>query len=313
LGLILFKKGSKSPTRPSLLAPSFWNWVIVQLAIVLLCLPWSYPYLRLAGSISQRTWIPSPTWQSVLEMLKSFLNASPVIPHNIAIGIWIFFGLLAALSVVYLRKKLASFLFLAVLFAVPVLTELIVSIWKPIFFEQTLIFTSLSLFLLVAAGIMQLRYRGLIILAVGVICTLNFFAASDYFRFYQKEDWNTPARTVVGQAEKGDLVLFNTNLGEIAFDYYFVPYIEEYSLVVERRGIPLDLQEDGVSEPEMTSADIPALTALLSGRDRVWLVYSHNDFTDPQGLIPQTLAAQMTLAETQPFYGGLVQLYVKPQ
>jgi hypothetical protein len=43
-----------------------------------------------------------------------------------------------------------------------------------------------------------------------------------------------------------------------------------------------------------------------------WLVYSHNDYTDPQGLIPQTLAAKMRLAREREFYGGRVQLYETP-
>jgi hypothetical protein len=62
----------------------------------------------------------------------------------------------------------------------------------------------------------------------------------------------------------------------------------------------------------MTTNDIPGLISLLSGRNRVWLVYSHASYTDPMGLIPQTLAAQMKLIRTREFYGGQVQLYGNP-
>jgi hypothetical protein len=50
----------------------------------------------------------------------------------------------------------------------------------------------------------------------------------------------------------------------------------------------------------------------LAGHDRVWLVYSHAQYTDPLGLIPQTLAAQMELIRERDFYGGQVQLYKNP-
>jgi hypothetical protein len=113
-------------------------------------------------------------------------------------------------------------------------------------------------------------------------------------------------------AEKDDLVLFNSNFVEIPFDYYFKTYEEHYFIQVEKRGIPLDLFDSGILEPKMTTNDIPGLISLLSGHNRVWLVYSHDSYTDPMGLIPHTLASQKELIRTRDFYGGRVQLYVNP-
>ena len=96
---------------------------------------------------------------------------------------------------------------------------------------------------------------------------------------------------------------------EIPFNYYFKEYEELYGIQVEKQGLPLDLFESGVLEPEMTPADVPALTELVRGRDRVWLVYSHDSYTDPTGLIPETLAAQKALIQERDFYGGRVQLF----
>ena len=147
---------------------------------------------------------------------------------------------------------------------------------------------------------------------LGSLVTINLFSVSDYFRFYQKEDWNTAARDVAGFAEKGDLVLFNSNFVEIPFDYYFEPYETYYNIQIEEHGVPLDLFDCGVLEPQMTTNDIPGLISLLNGHNRVWLVYSHNSYTDPMGLIPQTLASQKKLIRDDNFYGGKVQLYVDP-
>jgi hypothetical protein len=128
----------------------------------------------------------------------------------------------------------------------------------------------------------------------------------------QKEDWKTAAGYVAFFAEEDDLVLFNSNFVVIPFDYYFEPWEERYGLQLEEQGVPLDLFDSGILEPRMTTNDIPGLISLLSGHDRVWLVYSHNDITDPMGLIPQTLAAQMKLIRSRDFYGGQVQLYGTP-
>jgi mannosyltransferase len=99
---------------------------------------------------------------------------------------------------------------------------------------------------------------------------------------------------------------------QIPFDYYFRPFEKQYSLKVVRQGVPLDLLDTGILEPKMTNTDIPRLSSLLREHDRVWLVYSHDSYTDPMGLIPQTLQSQMKLTRTREFYGGQVQLYEVP-
>ncbi len=312
LGLMLFQRIKKSGAQPAFQAPSFGNWAKAQIGILLLWLPWIFSFIKQARAVYQRYWIPEPTWDAVVQVLKSFLNSSEPIPDNIATLIWILYALVLCLGLVYYRKKISQILFLAVLFIIPFLGELIVSIWRPIFLDRTLIWTTIPLFLVLASGIAQLKFRFLMIIALGSLAIINLFSAGDYYRFFQKEDWNTAARDVAGYAEKGDLVLFNANSVEIPFDYYFEPYETYYDIQVEKRGVPLDLFDSGVLEPEMTANDIPGLISLLSGHNRVWLVYSHNKYTDPKGLIPQTLASEMTLIQKDDFYGGQVQLYGTP-
>jgi hypothetical protein len=62
----------------------------------------------------------------------------------------------------------------------------------------------------------------------------------------------------------------------------------------------------------MTESDVAGLISLLRGHDRVWLVYSHDSYTDPLGLIPQALGSQMKLLREHEFYGGRIQLYGAP-
>jgi hypothetical protein len=80
---------------------------------------------------------------------------------------------------------------------------------------------------------------------------------------------------------------------------------------VEERGIPVDLFDRGILEPKMAPSDLPRLHELVQGRDRVWLIYSHNWYTDPQSLIPAALGAEMAVLERRPFYGLEVRLYGK--
>lgn len=312
LGLMGAEKWNKAGAQPAFHAPSFRNWIKAQVGIFFLWSPWTVAFLKQARAVNEKFWIPAPTWDAVTQTLKSFVNASAPLPTWHALLVWIPFLLAFCLALLHYRKKISQFLFLVALFFLPILGELVVSIQRPIFLGRTLIWITIPLFLALAAGVAQLRFRFLLIVATGTLAAINLLSVSDYFKFYQKEDWDTPAGYVALFAEEGDLVLFNSNFVEIPFNYYFKRYEDFYSIKVEKLGIPLDLFENGVLEPQMTSNDIPRLISILDGRGRVWLVYSHDSYTDPLGLIPQTLASQMRLVRTREFYGGVVQLYERP-
>jgi hypothetical protein len=310
LGLMLFQRIKKSGPPPALQAPSFGNWVKAQIGIFFLWSPWIFAFIQQASRVDQEFWIPKPGWDAVTQTLRALLN--PSVPSQASqVMTWILCAVLC-FGLVYYRKKLSIFFFLAALFAVPFLGELIVSIRRPIFFDRTLIWITIPLFLLLAAGIVQSRFRLLMIVVLGILATNYLFSTGDYYRFFQKEDWSTAAGYVANFAEKDDLVLFNSNFVEIPFDYYFKTYEDQYFIQVVKRGVPLDLFDSGILEPKMTDSDIPGLISLLSGHDRVWLVYSHDSYTDPMGLIPQTLASKMKLIRQRDFYGGQVQLYETP-
>ena len=312
-GLIFFQRTKKSESQPAFQAPSLGNWIKAQIGILLLWSPWLFFFIKQASAVYERFWIPKPTWDAVIQVLRSFLNPAMSYLQGSQVTVMeVLYGLVLCLGLVYFRKKFSQFLFLAALFAVPFLGELIVSIRRPIFYDRTLIWITIPLFLVLAAGIAQLRFRILIIVVLGSLATANMFSAGDYYRFYQKEDWFTAAGYVAYYAEEDDLALFNTNFVEISFDYYFKPYEKQYALQVVKQGVPLDLIDSSILEPEMTESDISTLLSLISGHNRVWLVYSHDAYTDPMGLIPQTLASQMKLTQTRDFYGGQVQLYETP-
>jgi len=310
LGLMLYQRIKKSGSPPAFQAPSFGNWVKAQIGIFLLWIPWIGDFIKQASRVYEEFWIPQPNWDTITQTFQTLLNASA--PGRISqVMTWILCAVLI-LGLVHYRKKLSIFLFLATLFIVPFLGELIVSLRRPIFYDRTLIWITIPLLVVLAAGIAQLRYRYLMGLVLVVLAINYFFSTSDYFRFWRKEDWSTPAGYVANFAEKDDLILFNSNFVVIPFEYFFREYEHLYRIQVIKQGVPLDLFDDGILEPKMTKGDIPDLISLISEHNRVWLVYSHNDYTDPMGLIPQTLESNMELSRQRDFYGGQVQLYVAP-
>jgi hypothetical protein len=311
LGLMLWQKRKSPGAQPALQVPSWGNWVKAQIGIFILWSPWLPVFIRQASRVDQEFWIPKPTWEIIAQTLRSLLNASPPGQANQVTIMWLL-GAVLCLGLVFYRKKLSMFFFLAALFAVPFLGELLVSLRRPIFYDRTLIWITIPLFLTLAAGIAQLRFRLLMVIALGIFATNYLFSTGDYYRWYHKEDWRSAASFVGYLAENDDLILFNSNFVVIPFDYYFEEFEEHYRLQIEKQGLPMDLYKEYVLEPIMTQDDIPGLITMIRGRERVWLVYSHDSYTDPQGLIPQTLGAWMRLSREREFYGGKVQLYVNP-
>jgi hypothetical protein len=178
LGLMLFQRMKPSGPLPALQAPSFGNWVKAHIGIFLLWSPWLLSFIRQAGRVDQEFWIPTPDWDAVTQTLRALLNPSAPTQAS-QVMTWILCAVLC-FGLVYFRKKLSIFLFLVTLFTVPIVGELIVSIRRPIFLGRTLIWITIPLFLLLAAGIAQLRFRFLIIVALGILGMNSMFSAGDY-------------------------------------------------------------------------------------------------------------------------------------
>ena len=289
--------------------PTLSNWLIAQLGVFLLWCPWLVAFVIQATGVYQEFWISKPTLGAVLDTLKTFLSAMlPIWQIGWADVIWAAYGLLAILGIVRLRKQPALIAFLAVLFLTPIVGEWLVSLRRPIFSDRTLIWATLPLYLLLAAGIAQLRYRPTILAALAILVTINFLSLRQYYTFFGKEEWDKAAAYVGERVEKEDMLLFNATWVQIPFDYYY----RYQDRPVTKHGAPVDLFDSGILEPKMAESDLPRLHELISDKKRVWLVYSHNWYTDPQNLIPTALAQDLKLLDQHQFNGLEVRLYGKP-
>ena len=228
---------------------------------------------------------------------------------------------------------------LACLFAVPHLIALLVSLRSPVYAERPLIWTTLPYFLLIAAGIrflggpaltqLWLALRGVAdrakagsrgkvvalpdaarwaaqLFVLLAIVTLSGFCLYGYYFFFPKEGWDEAAAYVAERVEPGDLVLFNATWVQVPFEYYF----KRFGLETELKGLPVDLFERGQLEPTMKESDAPRVQEVLAGRERVWLIYSHNWYSDPDGIVPRELGSLFREVEQTQFVGIQINRYV---
>jgi mannosyltransferase len=274
------------------------NWSMALGASLLLWLPWLPDLLVQVRRVDEEFWIPPPTFTSVVTTWRDFISAfSPGGPVWRPI-LWAV-GALALLGAWRLRRRPALLALLLLLLLVPFGGELLVSLRRPIYYTRTLIWASLPFYLLLAAGLLQLRLRPLVAAATLALVLLNGASLVNYYRNFESEGWREAAGWLAPQVRDGDIILFNAGWTQIPFDYYY----RQVGPPMEQRGLPADLFDRGILEPKMTDADIGRLEQLIAGRARVWLVYSHNWYTDPLAIIPRYLGATLANRGEREFNG----------
>jgi hypothetical protein len=285
--------------------PSLRNWLLAQAGVFLLWSPWLRAFVIQSLGVYREFWIQPPTWETVVGTLGTFLGV--FLPTHVRWPkvVWGLYLILALSGLVYFRRRLAHIGFLLVVFLTPGVGEWLVSLRRPIFYDRTLIWASLPLYLLLAAGIRQLHHRPCVIAAVLMALAVNGFSLRVYYTYFEKEQWDEAAAFVAERAEPDDLILFNATWVQIPFDFYF----RFYNCPVSEHGVPVDLFDQGILEPKMAESDLPRLRMLIQGHERVWLVYSHDWYTDPQRLIPPALEEDLDLVDRWWFYGLEVRLY----
>jgi hypothetical protein len=187
-----------------------------------------------------------------------------------------------------------------------VAVELLVSVRRPVFLAQTLIWTSVPFSVLLAAGLLHLRRRPFLVLAAGMVLVCHAVGIRGYQQYGGLEDWRAAVEHMAQRVRPDEPVLFSAAWAQIPFDYY---YGRSGGPSIARYGLPTDVFASRVLEAEMTRADLARLDDVTAGRSTVWVVYSHDWYTDPQGMVPSRLSASFEVVETSEFPGVTVTRY----
>lgn len=173
---------------------------------------------------------------------------------------------------------------------------------------RTLIWTSLVPCLLIARGLLTLRRSGTRYAAVALVLLGCLAGLIVYYRTMPKwEAWDRAAAYVAAGVASDDVILFHDNLMQLPFDYYF----HRLGLTIPEHGVPRDFPDGGLREPRATPADTSRLRGVAGAYRRVWLVYSHEWWTDPRHLVPQALAATGRVVDQRTFPGlPAIRIYV---
>jgi mannosyltransferase len=274
-------------------------------AAVLLWLPWAPNFVEHAARVDEEFWIQSPTVDTALRHWRDLGSAAGAdAPY--ALPLALAFLALAWLGAWRLRTRPLLLALLVLVVLVPYVGEHLVSIRRPIFYTRTIIWSTPPFYVLLAAGLLQLRFRALIAAGTAALVALNIVSLLTFYRYEGQENWRAAASYVASRAQPGDVLLFTAGWTQLPFDYY---YERTEGPPLPEHGVPATLFDRGILEPIMTRADVPRLDGLIAGQPRVWLLYSHSGYSDPQGIVPAHLDEVLVEVDEQAFTGVTVQLY----
>ena len=286
------------PSIRPLVRPAPRPWLVAQAALLLLWLLWLPAFLQQSAQVYARFWIAAPSAQTMADALQNLLSAQrPDVAPWPAL-LWLAAGASLVLGMAALRRAPALLALLAVLAVTPFVGELLVSLRRPIFAERTLIWTLIPLWLLMAAGITRSRPRLVGGVLLAALLTINLLSVQNYYATFRREEWRTAAAYLAARAAPGDLVLFHTPWVQLPFAYYLRRARSDLVL----QSTPLPLFDNNQLEPLVTPDQLGNIVTAVGDRQRVWLVYSHFWYSDPENLVPQQLRQILPRCKEQQFF-----------
>lgn len=281
------------------------RWILIQIILIILFIPWVNIFITQTLNVVQSGfWIPMPSLSSIM---KSFIRYS-----GSKLLFWLFMILSLFSIMTYEKisgnitwknmfKSIESYrwkirllntdmIFLLVVWLLtPIILPFIISRFStPIYFTKYTIVASLPFYILVSKGINNIRHKYLKLIVISVVIVFSLVYIRGYYNKINKEQWRDVANYIDTNANNGDLLLFNSGIQDIIFNYYS----KRTDLIKKpfpEKGIQVD--EENIKELELT----------VEGYKGVWVILSHSG--DEKGLIIKKLIEAYNLSYQEKYVG----------
>lgn len=287
----------------------WYKWLIAELAIFLLFLPWLPIFYRQVvargGDWAEKT-IGRPSTRLLFNTWLSFNigpdgKLYPMLLRRLAYILFAVAGMIAVTKLFWDRKPTEAKgevttvyhegLILCLLYsAFPLLTIWLLAQITPMYALRYLSPFLSPYYLIIANGICALKQGWLriaITLSLALILLLGNWNA---WHIEQRDDWRGIAAYVLAQAQPGDVVLFSPRWNAKPFEYY------AHGRVAINMDLPI---------PVAIGAAKDVVSNISQHHTRVWLIWQHGHYSDPEGTVKQVLDQQFHLVEMRRFRGTM--------
>lgn len=285
------------------------EWILIQLALMILFIPWTRILINNILLELSGTWLPKPSIYSLIDLFLIYSGQYSLFGIEILLVI---FTLLTFYSLIDKSANTIDFtnnnIILILWLLVSILFPLIISIFftpiiNPEFTTKYSIGASLAFYLFVAKGIQNINHR---YIKLGIIISILLFSLLSiqmYNSTIHKENWRDLGNYVNINAKSSDLLIFNDGfIKNNVFDYYskrsdlknemsFPAYLSNISYVIN-------------------DEDINELKSTLKDYDRVWLI-KRSSGSDRNELIKKELCETYYLSYYKNYNGIYMYIFDK--
>ena len=274
--------------RQGVRASVLWYWVLAQLAVFLLYLPWLPIALHQAVDPPVPPWRAfTPFWQVIVKSWSALALGQSVEPR----AVWpvlLTIAIIYSLGVVYAGTgfrtqdtplRLARACILWGYTFVPVLAICLASLWTPLFHVRYVFTYSPAFYILLAAGIAWLRKRWRLGLWLVLSLILVASAYSIYnFHFdprYAADDHRAAVEHIADRWRPGEAILINAGYAYPTFLYYYNGTVVWRGRLVDYEG-----RANGRAGPSTTLRAGPVVlqTGSIGGAANLGWANSQSDF-----------------------------------
>jgi len=216
--------------------PGFKRWMALQFILVAVSLP-EFILLRGADAMHEGFWRARPNLHTVVDTILQFSGSLPLLILFFVLSVYmVICAIGATLKSAHkepvsrtggimqdppLSNKIDKVYFLIVLLFTPVIFAFIISmILNPIYGDRYLIGVPPALYILVAAGIDNLGFKKLKVIAVVLIVGLSLLQIYRYYLSVDKHQWREAVHYIEENASPGDLIMVYPDFELISLEYY---------------------------------------------------------------------------------------------
>ena len=285
------------------------NLMIAGAAALALWLPFLPTFAVQLAGVSRAFWMPDLTWQAALAPVGFLMDVRFVRPLTAA-PVLVLLALAGARGVAGRSGAPMAALLIGVAVAGYGLMLLFCLLVQTVLVERTLIWMSVPLLVLVAAGVVGLERRALRAASAVVVLGFSIWGALVFQLAYQREPWRDIAARIGGQAVAGDVVVVMPNSLALPLAYYRDRLGDQVAVHAMPAAFP-EISPDRayptsvLAEPAFVRADLPALDAAIAGAGSVWVITRLDDIFDPDRLVLGHMRQVRTETEHWPVSGYL--------
>ena len=256
------------------------SYLVATIVPVLFYLPWLASIYQAATGETWRSYFPPV--QLIQSMLHVFISGELLGQKDILIWV-IAFVLIAAAGLLPIRGRRGlsiehgeGLAFLALYLLIPIGLISLLSIYTPVFMPRYIIIAAAPFYLLVARGLDRLWRISIILPIIGLSVILSVFGWSLSIAYGSiiKEDYRSAAEYMKEYADESDAIIFVAGSTKLGFEYYGVAGSTPFGLIENESQIEAELLNQAKTH------------------SRLWLILSHEQFTDPKNLLLPWLSSR---------------------